>query len=176
MKKIIIIGAVALGVIGIGVLLSLPDKKQSDVAAKDNKTDQPAAGQEFPNLGQKHIQHGEAHDPYNSNPPTSGPHWIDPAEWGIYSTPLVDEQAVHNLEHGGIWISYKGIDDETKAKLETIAKANPGSVIMSPRDTDESKIVLAAWTRLESLDSYDETKILDFIKANKNKSPEPLAK
>lgn len=33
----------------------------------------------------------------------------------------------------------------------------------------------ASWTRLEKLDSYDEGKILGFIKANKNKSPEPIA-
>ncbi len=34
----------------------------------------------------------------------------------------------------------------------------------------------ASWGRLEKLNSFDETKIVDFINANKNKSPEPLAR
>ncbi len=59
--------------------------------------------------------------------------------------------------------------------LEKIAKINGGSVIMSPRDSNDSKIVLTSWTRLEKLDAYDETKILEFISSNKNKSPEPIA-
>ncbi len=174
MKKALIVGGIAVVVIGVGILLSLQDKKISDLKTSEDKSSQ-QLGQEFPNLGQKHIQIGEAHDSYNSNPPTSGPHELQPAAWGVYSQPLRDEQLIHNIEHGGIWISYKDIDDETKAKLEAIAKANGGSVVMAPRDANDSKIVLASWTRLEKLDSYDEAKILEFIKSNKNKSPEPLA-
>lgn len=176
MKKGILIGVIALVVVGIGIVLSLPDKKQDELAVKENKTEAPATGQEFADLGRTHIQPAQAHDPYNSNPPTSGPHWKQPAKWGVYDTPLVDEQAVHNLEHGGIWISYKGIDTDTKSRLEAIAKANDGSVIMSPRDDNDAKIVLTAWTRMLSLQDYDEAKILDFIKTNKNKAPEPLAR
>src|SRR5258708_28477682 len=65
-------------------------------------------GQTFPNLGQEHItQASTDHKPYNSNPPTSGPHWPQPANWGAYSTTQADEQMNHNLEHSGFFISYK---------------------------------------------------------------------
>ena len=141
-----------------------------------SQPEKPRPGQAFENQGQTHIQPGDSHSAYNSNPPTSGWHWAQPANWGVYDKPLVDEQAVHNLEHGGIWISYKDIDEETKTNLESIAKANSGSVIMSPRDANDAKIILASWTRLEKLDSYDEAKIREFIRSNKNKSPEPLAR
>ncbi len=175
MKQALIIGGIAIAVIGLGIVLFVQDVNNSKYTVKEDNSKVAALGQEFPNQGQTHITPGQSHDSYNSNPPTSGPHLAQQANWGVYSTPLQDEQAIHNLEHGGIWISYKDIDDQTKAQLETIAKANSGSVIMSPRDGNDAKIVLASWTRMEKLDGYDEGKILEFIKSNKNKSPEPIA-
>lgn len=174
-KQVLIIGGIAVAVIGIGILLSIPDQKNQKLEAGTASKDDPAVGEEFENLGQTHIEPGATHESYNSNPPTSGPHLAEPAKWGVYSTPLQDEQAIHNLEHGGIWISYKDIDDQTKAQLETIAKVNGGSVIMSPRSSNDAKITLSSWLRQIKLESYDEAKILEFIKSNKNKSPEPIA-
>ena len=174
MKKPIIIGVIAFAVIGIGVALSIPDRKINELKTTEDKSAQ-QVGESFENQGQTHIEPGATHDPYNSNPPTSGPHYAQPTNWGIYSTPLKDEQAIHNLEHGGIWISYKDIDEQTKSQLEAIAKANSGSVILSPRSNNDAKITLSSWLRQTKLDNYDEAKILEFIKANKNKSPEPIA-
>lgn len=174
-KQIIIIVLIVAVVIGVGVILYKQDAKVSALKATGDKNAE-QIGESFPNLGQDHIKVGESHIPYNSNPPTSGPHYLQPADWGVYQNSLPDEQLVHNLEHGGIWISYNDIDPDTQGKLEAIGKANPGSVIVTPRPANDSKIALASWTRLTKLDSYDETKILDFIKANKNKSPEPLAR
>jgi hypothetical protein len=173
-KQLLIVIIIAVVVIGVGVILFKQESKTAHLkVTQDENSD--ATGESFPNQGQEHIAIGASHDPYNSNPPTSGPHYVQPADWGVYERALPDEQLVHNLEHGGIWISYKDIDADTKSKLEAVAKANPGSVIVTPRSANDVKIAVASWTRLMKLDSYDETKILDFIKANKNKSPEPLA-
>src|SRR3989344_4041615 len=68
-------------------------------------------GEEISIVSREHINVGDPHEPYNSNPPTSGPH-AAPAEWGISSVEIPDENAIHNLEHGGIWISYKNLDEE----------------------------------------------------------------
>lgn len=168
--------AVFVVVIGLGVFLFTQDAKNAHLQVSGDKGSLPLQGQEYPIVGRNHINIGDSHDPYNSNPPTSGSHLAQPADWGVYTESLPDEKLIHNLEHGGIWISYKDIDADTLSKLTAIAKANPGSVIMAPRPTDDSKIALASWGRLEKLDSYDEGKILDFIKANKNNSPEPEAK
>ncbi len=131
-------------------------------------------GQSYPIQGQDHIEIGASHAPYNSNPPTSGPHYVKPAVWGAYQTELPDEQLVHNLEHGGIWISYKGIDATTKTALEKIASSQQ-KLIMEPRANDDAPIVLASWGRLQKFQTYDEKGIIAFINANKNQSPEPLA-
>ena len=133
-------------------------------------------GTAFPILGREHIPVGTFHPEYNSNPPTSGSHYVKEAEWGVYQNELPDEQLIHNLEHGGIWISYKpDIDPAIKAKLESIGNNNRGSVVVAPRTMNDSMIAVASWGRLEKLDKFDEVEIINFIDENKNKSPEPLA-
>ncbi|MDP3729138.1 MAG: DUF3105 domain-containing protein [bacterium] len=141
-----------------------------------SQPEKPKPGEAFPILGQEHIEVGATHPAYNSNPPTSGWHYAKPADWGVYQEELPDEQLIHNLEHGGIWIAYKDVDQKTKSDLEVIGKKYPGSVIVTPRSGNDAKIVLASWGRLETLESFNETRIVDFIKANRNKSPEPLAR
>jgi len=129
-------------------------------------------GELFTNQGQKHIAVGATHIEYNSNPPTSGPHYATPANWGIYQDELLDENLVHNLEHGGIWISYTNIATSTIAQIEALAKLYPDKIIVTSRSRNDSKIALASWTRLLKLDQFDEKIIVDFIKTNKNRSPE----
>lgn len=133
------------------------------------------AGTETPDDGRGHIPVGSDHKPYSTNPPASGPHYEQPAAWGVYDRELVDEQLVHNLEHGGIWISYKDIDIETKAKIEDLGKKYPQAVIVTPRSRNDAKIVLTSWRRILKLDNFDRDTIVDFISRNKNQSPEPLA-
>ncbi len=139
------------------------------------KADESRPGVSFANQGQQHIAVGASHPAYNSNPPTSGWHYAQEATWGVHAQELPDEQVLHNLEHGGIWISYTGIDQDTQAKIEDLAKKYPDKLIITPRAKDDTKIVVASWTRLLKMDQYDETKIVEFISANKNKSPEPNA-
>ena len=66
----------------------------------------PLPGTAYPIQGREHIPLDAPHLPYNSNPPTSGPHYESPVPWGVYDHELPDEQLVHNLEHGGVWVSY----------------------------------------------------------------------
>jgi hypothetical protein len=148
----------------------------SKYTVKGSNLDIAEVGEVIPVLGRDHIKDVNAKIQYNSNPPTSGTHYEYAEQWGVFDQAQPDTKMVHNLEHGGIWITYKDIDDQTKQQLETIAKANSGSVIMTPRPANDNKIALASWGRLEKLDGYDEAKILEFIKANKNKSPEPMAR
>jgi len=136
---------------------------------------QPQLGEAFATQGQEHIAVGASHPEYNSNPPTSGWHYAQPANWGVYQTELPDEQILHNLEHGGIWISYKDIDDATKTALERIAKSR-SKIILEPRSKNDAPIILASWGRLQKFQTLDEQAIRAFIDANSNKSPEPSAR
>lgn len=155
-------------VLGIGVFYG--------IAQLVNVSKKERPGQAFPIQGREHIAVGADHPPYNSNPPTSGWHDAESAAWGAYTRELPDEQLIHNLEHGGIWISYTNISSDVKEKLETLASRYPRSVVLTPRTKNTAPIVLASWGRLQELTDYDEKSIVAFIKANKNKSPEALAR
>ena len=122
-----------------------------------------------------HIDVGDEHEAYNTNPPTSGPHGAAP-DWGVYQEELADENVVHALEHGGIWISYKDISDEDIEKLEAIGGRYPNRTVVTPRAANDSNIAVASWGRLMKLDNVDEEAIIDYIKKNTNRSPEPLAR
>ena len=158
---------------GIGVLVIVASGYGLMRLSSEPKA--PQLGKQFPIQGQAHIAIGETHLPYNSNPPTSGPHYVDPAKWGVYKQELPDEQLVHNIEHGGIWISYKNIATDTKDRLDSIQKRYPGSVIVTPRVKDDAPILLTSWGHLQELTEYNEELIVSFIRGNTNHSPEPLA-
>jgi hypothetical protein len=121
--------------------------------------------------GANHLIQGQPYQGrYNSNPPTSGPHWPAPAPWGVYTQPLADETLVHNLEHGGIWISYKNAKDPDLAgRLDDVARRYR-KVVVTPRPADDAPIAVAAWGRLLKLQAFDEAQIVAFIEAYMGKT------
>ncbi len=127
-------------------------------------------GTRIPLLAAKHIPEGQKVK-YNSNPPTSGDHYAVEAEWGIYNVAPVDERLVHNLEHGGIVISYnqdkiKGEElGKLRAQVRKLSTINP-RVIVTPRENLESAIALTAWGYLQKLDKYDPTAVKTFYNAH----------
>ncbi|MEX0917344.1 MAG: DUF3105 domain-containing protein [Candidatus Paceibacterota bacterium] len=126
--------------------------------------------------GRVHIAPGTAHPEYNSNPPSSGWHYASPARGGFYEEPLPDEQVIHNLEHGDIWIAYHpDVSEEIKNALESFAGQY---VVVSPRPLNEKDISLVAWGRVDTLDvvdgTLDEERIRDFIKRYDNRGPEKV--
>lgn len=128
---------------------------------------------DFPDQGRDHIVPGQPHPPYNSNPPTSGWHFPSPAPWGFYNDELADELLVHNLEHGGIWISFKDTTDtEVVDALVALARQFRTKVIITHRPGNDSRIAVAAWTKLMKLDRFDRRVIINFINRYKNKGPE----
>lgn len=144
--------------------------------ASKNPANQPPLGQEIEIQPATHISAGEVHPDYNSNPPTSGWHYVDPAPWGVSTEPIVDEQAIHNLEHGGIWLSYHPdqITQETLDQLTTLVRTYPSKVFLSPRAGNDTPIAIASWGRLEKTETFDEAQIRDFVARNKNKGPEQI--
>lgn len=125
--------------------------------------------------GANHVGPGETVS-YNTNPPTSGSHWINPADWRFNDKELPDEQLVHNIEHGGIWVTYKNLDEESINKLKNIAKNNSNSVVITRRDKNDDSIVVASWGRMMKLTEVDEALIQKYIDTYINQSPEKLAR
>ena len=141
--------------------------------------------QSFASLGQFHIQPGEPHSPYNSNPPTSGWHWDSPQREGIFTTQQVQEQILHNLEHGFVNIQYKDLNGPEVQRLTDLVRRDQHHVILAPYPglPAEVKVAMTAWTgpngdpvrqvgKLQYCKGVDENAIRAFISAYRDKGPE----
>ena len=126
--------------------------------------DQP--GQFFPSLGNQHLATPDTpHAPYNTDPPTSGPHLAYVAPWGIHTVPIPRELQVHNLEDGGVLVQYNCECPELVAKLRPIVERYKDRVILAPYPTMKTRIALTAWTRIDAFNDFEERRIVRFIEA-----------
>ena len=103
-----------------------------------------------------HIAVGDTHEPYNSNPPTSGPHYAQPAapiDTGFYTSDVEPEKVVHNMEHGQIVIWYRpNVSSDVKHDVERLVEEQPDATVAVPWDDIESKysLVVTAWAHSQS--------------------------
>jgi uncharacterized protein DUF3105 len=106
---------------------------------------------EFEATSREHIPEGSQHEPYNSSPPTNGPHYANAAQAGFYPSALPPEQLVHNLEHGQIVIWYApDAPDEVKEDVEALVRDQPIATVASPFEGDlEGNFALTAWLSAE---------------------------
>jgi len=120
----------------------------------------------MPDQGNLHIPTADSpHEPYNSDPPTSGPHLPYIAPWGVHTRPIPPPLQVHNLEDGGVLVQYNCECPELVEKLRAIVRRYDRYVILALYPPMKSRIVLTAWTRLDAFEEPDEKRIVRFIEA-----------
>jgi uncharacterized protein DUF3105 len=125
-------------------------------------------GVSLPDQGNGHVQTlNEPIPPYNSDPPTSGPHLPYVAPWGIHAEPIPRQLQVHNLEDGGVMVQYNCPDGcpDLVANLKALVAGYEHQVILAPYPGMKTRLALTAWTRLDAFDDFDEGRIRGFIKA-----------
>jgi hypothetical protein len=174
-RQILIAGVVAVAL----VFLVVSNVKKSQGQKSAFKTAYEAAGcgsvETFPDLGRNHIPLTETFDKYNSNPPTSGPHYAEKvAGWGSYNTETPQTTLVHNLEHGGIIIHYK---DQTPKQVDQIASfvdSYQDGVISNPNPKIDKPIVLTSWTHRQECKTFSPKAVAGYIDIYCNKGPEKL--
>lgn len=122
-----------------------------------------------PSLGNRHIPVGASGTvAYNTDPPTSGPHYPTIVRWGVHEKPIARGFQVHNLEDGGVLVQYNcGDCPDLVEKLEGIARRYPKFVVLAPYPSMKHRIALTAWGRIDTLETFDEARVTGFIKAFK---------
>ena len=169
----IIVGVILLTLIIIIGGIWLSGKKGTENSAKLSK---PLMGEKMADLGCQHVSRGASHSPYNSNPPTSGPHWIGVAGPGIKTKPTPDELVLHSMEHGAAVVWYR--EDLNKSEVDKIKEAfnnSSGKKIMLARKDLDVPVALTSWGYLLKLETVDEAIITEFIETNNNRAPEKAA-
>src|SRR5687768_12766471 len=105
--------------------------------------------------GGQHLGQGETFT-YDQHPATSGSHAPAPlpAEPHVYTTPVEETAAVHNLEHAYVLIYYRAggpdaLPTDVVDELAALAESED-KVIMAPHESlDEgTSLALAAWNKL----------------------------
>ena len=112
---------------------------------------------------------------YPMTPPAGGDHagvWLN---CGIYSEPVPNENAVHDLEHGTVWITYD--PDLDGDDVDTLAGLLPQNGILSPYDGLDAPVVVTVWGRQLPLDGADDPRLPLFIDTfgGGETAPEPFA-
>lgn len=103
---------------------------------------------------------------YNSLPPTSGPHLAFTIAPGVYDHPVPDGLAIHAMEHGHVIIHYaEDTPDALKTELDRLARRYGADVILAPNPSLMRGVALTAWGRIDHLDSYDESRVTEFVEA-----------
>ncbi|MDP9027438.1 MAG: DUF3105 domain-containing protein [Actinomycetota bacterium] len=146
----------------------------------------------WPGDGAEHagaLQHDHVTGPveYSVVPPVGGPHnpvWMNA---GVYTKPIPAERAVHNLEHGAVWITYRPtLSADSVAQLVAFVDkqkliAEPASDIgisndanryvdLSPWETDAlpSPVVISAWGHQLRVSSPSDPRLQLFVDTFRN--------
>jgi hypothetical protein len=100
---------------------------------------------------------------YGATPPAGGDHWSRWLNCGVYTEPQVEEQAVHVLEHGAVWITYD--PDAVKGNdLKKLQDATPATyAVLSPYPGLDAPVVISAWGAQVKLDGVDDERLTQFI-------------
>lgn len=98
---------------------------------------------------------------YPQDPPAGGPHapvWV---ACGVYDEPVREENAVHDLEHGTVWITHD--PDLSPGDVEELAAQLPDNGIMSPREDLPAPVVVTVWGVQLRLDGADDERLGLFL-------------
>lgn len=112
---------------------------------------------------------------YAQTPPAGGDHnpvWLN---CGIYTSPVANENAVHDLEHGAVWITYQ--PTLAKADIDKLTKYAKGQTYLdlSPYPNLPAPVVASAWGKQIKLTGADDPRLKAFVKKYKqgSQTPEP---
>jgi hypothetical protein len=101
---------------------------------------------------------------YEQTPPAGGEHapvWLNCA---TYAKPVPNENAVHAMEHGAVWVTYR--PDLPAAQVEQLRTAIPDTyTVLSPYPGIKAPVVASAWGKQLALTGPDDPRLAAFVRA-----------
>ncbi len=121
--------------------------------------------------------HSEAPQQYPQTPPVGGVHSSVWQNCGIYDQPVRNENAVHSLEHGAVWLAYR--PDLPASAVETLRNLARGHdhVILAPYPNLPHAVVATAWGLQLPVEDASDPRLSLFVTRYENgpQTPEPGA-
>ena len=176
-RTLLVIGsAIAFCAILIGVVSGIAIKNSHDQAQKRKIPG--LVKYDASKLGRKHTT---AAVTYSTTPPVGGDHspvWLN---CGIYTTEQSVGMAVHDMEHGAVWITYGPKTSGAEiAKLQFhVRAATKGFITLTPfAALKPGAIFASAWGYQVALTNADDPRLEKFISRFQSgpQTPEPGAK
>jgi hypothetical protein len=167
-RAYIIIGLIAAVFIAGFAALVILDARQKAASSP------PDGVQSFDVPSRGHI---EGDVSYEQTPPVGGAHNPVWQNCGFYEEPVRDETAVHSLEHGAVWITYRpDLPQDEIERLRDLSGTN-SYVLVSPYPDQDSPVVASAWGKRLTLESAGDSNLERFINAYSQgpQTPEPGA-
>jgi len=119
----------------------------------------------MPDLGRSH-QEGDIH--YAADVPTGGTHNANWQNCGIYDQPVREENVLHSMEHGAVWIAYDPtLPAEEIEQLQQLVRDERAKLrtfyVLAPKEEISAPIVATAWrVQLELENAFDD-RLLKFM-------------
>ncbi|MDX3517621.1 DUF3105 domain-containing protein [Streptomyces scabiei] len=176
--RVLMIGvttAILAGLVGGGWYLidSAQEKEAAQAAAKAAPVD---GVKSWSKLTQNHVTEPVE---YKMSPPVGGDHhqvWVN-CDKQVYTKAVPNENAVHALEHGAVWITYN--DKAAEADVESLTGLVKKTTysFMSPYEDQSSPIVLSAWEHQLKVDEASDPRVRKFLNkyVQGEQTPEPGA-
>lgn len=103
---------------------------------------------------------------YPQTPPVGGPHSPAWLRCDVYTKPVPNENAVHSMEHGAVWITYQeSLSPADVATLDKLDALNSDYVLISPYVNLPSPVVASTWGLQLSVTSASDPRLAEFVKA-----------
>ena len=115
---------------------------------------------------------------YAQTPPVGGDHLGGMLQnCGFYREPVVNELAVHSLEHGAVWVTYSPDLPASQLDILRDLAADQSKVLVSPYPGLPSPVVASAWGKQLRLPSAGDRRLREFVNRHRESSdaPEPNA-
>ncbi len=144
---------------GLALLFSACNKEEESVPLTGLKTFKYKGG-----------DHKEGRLSYPETPPSGGAHAGAWQNCGVYDEQIPVENAIHSLEHGAVWITYRpDLTSDEVTKLREYAKGQT-YMLVSPFQYGalDKPIYVLAWNQSMGIDKADDKRIASFIKKYKN--------
>ena len=161
-KRLIWIGGATL-VVGLAAVVFLSNPSLRGI---------PDGTQSFNVAAPEHVD-GDLHE--DGEVPVGGPHDEVWQNCGFYDSEVRSENAVHSLEHGAVWITYRTGLAESQVNVLRDFTGGFDKVLVSSVAGQDSPIIATAWANQLELTDADDARLAQFVNEFEGslESPEP---